>query len=194
MTSPALRRRLAELWSQDALLEHVHWATNRPQEWPQVLAMAFDHRAQLEAMADEAGADRARIPAFKALCLQAARRAAEGRPDFGILLDDRYGQDVLDVATGTGCWIGRPIEEPGAIPLRFEGGADVGCTLREWPSTHCVKCLVFYHPDDPAALRAEQEAQVLRLYDAARRTGHELLLEVIPSRSAAPVDDATLGW
>jgi 5-dehydro-2-deoxygluconokinase len=51
---------------------------------------------------------------------------------------------------------------------------------------------VFYHPDDPAALKEEQEAQVLRLFDAARQTGHELLLEVIPSRSAAPVDDMTL--
>jgi 5-dehydro-2-deoxygluconokinase len=51
---------------------------------------------------------------------------------------------------------------------------------------------VYYHPDDPEALRAEQEAQVLRLFDAARRTGHELLLEVIASRSKAPVDDHTV--
>jgi 5-dehydro-2-deoxygluconokinase len=33
---------------------------------------------------------------------------------------------------------------------------------------------------------------VLRLFDAARQTSHELLLEIIPSRSNAPVDDATL--
>jgi 5-dehydro-2-deoxygluconokinase len=177
---------------KDAMLEHVHWATNRTREWPQVLAMAFDHRAQFEAMADEAGADRARITAFKALCLEAARTAAGDRPDFGILLDDRYGQDVLDVATGLGCWIGRPIEEPGTIPVRFEGGPDVGCTLREWPVAHTVKCLIFYHPDDPEPLRAEQEAQALRLADAARRTSHELLLEIIPSKSSAPVDDMTL--
>jgi 5-dehydro-2-deoxygluconokinase len=89
-------------------------------------------------------------------------------------------------------WIGRPIELPGSVPLRFEGGADVGCTLREWPTAHCVKCLVFYHPDDSAALKEDQEAQVLRLFDAARQTGHELLLEIIPSRSEAPVDDTTL--
>jgi 5-dehydro-2-deoxygluconokinase len=76
--------------------------------------------------------------------------------------------------------------------LRFEGGADVGCTLVEWPVAHCVKCLVYYHPDAPDALRAEQEAQLLRLFDAARRTGHELLLEVIASRSDAPVDDHTV--
>ena len=173
-------------------LEQIHWSTTRTRAWPQVLAMAFDHRAQLEEMADAAGISREHIPHFKKLCLSAARRAAAGRADFGILLDGRLGQEALDDATGDGIWIGRPIELPGSIPLRFEGGADVGCTLREWPAAHCVKCLVFYHPDDPAALREEQEAQVLRLFDAARRTGHELLLEIIPSRSAAPVDDATL--
>jgi 5-dehydro-2-deoxygluconokinase len=177
---------------KDARLEQIHWSTTRTRAWPQVLAMAFDHRVQLEAMADVAGLARERIPHFKKLCLQAARQAAAGRPDFGILLDGRLGQTALDDATGDGIWIGRPIELPGAIPLRFEGGADVGCTLREWPTAHCVKCLVFYHPDDPAALKAEQEAQVLRLFDAARQTSHELLLEIIPSRSAAAVDDATL--
>ena len=41
-------------------------------------------------------------------------------------------------------------------------------------------------------LKGEQEEQVLRLFDAARQTGHELLLEIIPSRSEAPTDDATL--
>jgi 5-dehydro-2-deoxygluconokinase len=154
--------------------------------------MAFDHREQLEEIADATGITREHIPYFKELCLKAARKAAAGRPDFGILLDDRLGREALDKASGEVLWIGRPIELPGSIPLRFEGGADVGCTLREWPSTHCVKCLVFYHPDDPATLREEQEAQVLRLFDACRRTSHELLLEIIPSRSAEPVDDTTL--
>ena len=69
---------------------------------------------------------------------------------------------------------------------------DVGCTIREWPTGHTVKCLIFYHPDDPEALRAEQEAQALRLFDACRRTFHELLLEIIPSKSEAPVDERTL--
>ncbi len=177
---------------KDARLEQIHWATTRTRHWPQLLAMAFDHRAQLEAMADAAGITREHVAYLKQLCLRAARQAAGGRADFGILLDGTLGQEALDDATGDGMWIGRPIEEPGAIPLRFEGGADVGCTLREWPVTHCVKCLVFYHPDDPEALRAQQEAQLLRLADAARQTSHELLLEIIPSRSAAAVDEATL--
>ena len=160
-TTKALRK--------DARLEQIHWSTTRTRAWPQVLAIAFDHRAQLEEMADAAGITRDHIPHFKKLCLSAARRAAAGRSDFGILLDRRLGQEALDDATGEGMWIGRPIELPGSIPLRFEGGADVGCTLREWPAAHCVKCLVFYHPDDPAALKEEQEAQVLRLFDAARQ-------------------------
>ena len=177
---------------KDRGLEQIHWSTTRTRRWPQVLAMAFDHRAQLEAIADAAEVTREHVPHFKKLCLAAARQAARGRPDFGILLDGRLGQAALDDATGDGIWIGRPIELPGAIPLRFEGGADVGCTLREWPVTHCVKCLIFYHPDDPEALRREQEAQALRLFDACRRTFHELLLEIIPSRSAAAVDERTL--
>jgi 5-dehydro-2-deoxygluconokinase len=177
---------------KDVRLEQIHWSTNRTREWPQILAMAFDHRMQLEAMADAAGITHEHIPYFKRLCLKAARQVAGGRPDFGILLDRRLGQEALDDATGDGIWIGRPIELPGSLPLRFEGGADVGCTLAEWPVTHCVKCLVYYHPDDPDALRAEQEGQLLRLFDAARRTGHELLLEVIASRSKAPVGDDTV--
>ena len=177
---------------KDAKLEQVHWATTRTKNWPQLLAMAFDHRAQLEQMADAAGISHEHIPYFKRLCLKAAREAAGGRPDFGILLDDRFGQEALDKASGEALWIGRPIELPGAIPLRFEGGPDVGCSLREWPTRHCVKCLILYHPDDPEALRSEQEAQALRLFDACRRTSHELLLEIIPSRSRAPVDDVTL--
>jgi len=177
---------------KDAKLEQVHWATTRTKHWPQVLAMAFDHRAQLEAMADAAGVSHEHIPFFKQLALEAARRAAGGRPDFGILLDGRFGQDALDAATGDGCWIGRPVELPGSVPIRFEGSADVGCTLREWPVAHTVKCLIFYHPDDPEPLRREQEEQALRLFDACRRTFHELLLEIIPSRSEAPVDERTL--
>jgi 5-dehydro-2-deoxygluconokinase len=48
-----------------------------------------------------------------------------------------------------------------------------------------VKCLVFYHPDDPLDLLEQQERQLRRLQDACRKTRHELLLEVIVSRHGA---------
>ena len=111
-------RRLRE----DARLEHVHWATNRSRHWPQVLAFAFDHRAQFEEMCARVGTSPEHIPYFKRLALSAAMMTADGRSDGGILLDGRFGQDALDHATGKGLWIGRPVELPGSRPLRFEGG------------------------------------------------------------------------
>ncbi|HEY6869581.1 MAG TPA: DUF2090 domain-containing protein, partial [Novosphingobium sp.] len=73
----------------------------------------------------------------------------------------------------------RPIELPGSRPLEFESSADVATELREWPYNHVVKCLVFAHPDDETELRERQERQIARVYDACRKTRHELLLEVI---------------
>ncbi|MDT1842581.1 DUF2090 domain-containing protein, partial [Acinetobacter baumannii] len=72
----------------------------------------------------------------------------------GILADGTYGQRALNAITGKGWWIGRPIELPSSRPLRLEHG-NIGSQLIDWPLEHVVKCLVFYHPDDPAALRAE---------------------------------------
>jgi 5-dehydro-2-deoxygluconokinase len=80
---------------------------------------------------------------------------------------------------------------PGTTPLSFEGGPDVGVTLREWPVEHVVKCLVFYHPDHGADLHEEQERQLSTLFEACRETSHELLLEVIPPKDL-PADDGTV--
>ncbi|WP_313752451.1 2-deoxy-5-keto-D-gluconate 6-phosphate aldolase domain-containing protein, partial [Mixta calida] len=44
---------------------------------------------------------------------------------------------------------------------------------------HVVKCLVFYHPHDDAALRAEQDGLILDVWRGCNKSGHELLLEVI---------------
>ena len=181
--TPALRK--------DRALEQIHWSTNRKGDWPEMRVFAFDHRAQLEAIADEAGAERARIPRFKQLCLRAALRVADGRPGHGILCDSRLGQEALFQAEGTGLWIGRPTEWPGSRPLTLEPelGPDCGA-LSEWPRDHVVKVLCFYHPDDEESLRRQQEGTIDRLFAAARRNDLEFLLEIIPSR-AGPVNDET---
>lgn len=180
-------RRLRE----DPALNQLHWSTTRSGTWPRVCALAFDHRAQLEEIADRHGVTRPHIAYFKSLILQAAQRAAAGRPDAGVIIDGQYGQSALDVVTGTGTWIARPIERPGSIPVAFEGGPDVASTLREWPAEHVVKCLCFYHPGDPETLRLEQEQRLLALQHACRATARELLVEIIPGRSG-PVDADTV--
>ena len=172
----------------DAQLEQVHWATNRAGDWSSVKTFAFDHRMQLEEMA---GYTKDKGGAFKELCLQAALDVQAGQQGYGILCDNRIGRAALHAASGTGLWIGRPTELPGSRPIQLEPelGEDLG-QLREWARENVVKLLVFCHPDDDAAMRAEQEEVVKRLWHASRRNGLEFLLEIIPSKVGA-VDDMT---
>jgi len=181
--TPALRH--------DAALEQVHWSTTRTGDWPTMRVFAFDHRMQLEDLADDCGAARARIGAFKQLCLAAARQVANGRPGYGVLCDSRLGRDALYDAAGTGLWIGRPVEWPGSRPLTLEPeiGADYG-GLAEWPRDQVVKVLGFYHPNDADNIKLPQEDVIKRLFASARRNRLEFLLEVIPSK-VAPCNDDT---
>ena len=176
---------------EDAMLNHIHWATTRAKQPPGIMALAIDHRAQLEKIADDAGAPRERIGAFKLLAVAAAAEVAQGRPGYGMLLDGKHGREALFAAVGHNFWIGRPVEEPGSRPLDFEFGGSLGAKLVEWPLAHTIKCLCFYHPDDPAEMKARQERELLRLHDAARTVGRELLIEIIAGKNG-PIGDATI--
>lgn len=172
----------------DAQLEQIHWATNRHNDWSTMRVFAFDHRMQLETMA---GATPQKIGQFKELCLKAALDVQNGQAGYGILCDNRLGRRALQAASGTGLWIGRPVEWPGSRPLTLEPelGADFG-GLEEWPLDNVVKVLCFCHPDDELGLREAQEETVGRLFAAARRNRLEFLLEIIPSK-VGPVDEST---
>lgn len=185
--APARPHRLRE-WAE---LEHLHWATTRTRLYPELTVLAIDHRVQFEDLAQELGVDAARIGDFKALALRAVDRLADGDPRFGVLLDGRHGANALAQSADHPYWVGRPIEIPQSRPLRFEASADVATELATWPAGQVVKCLAFYHPDDEPALREDQEAQLLRLFDACRKTGHELLVEIIAPREL-PVDGHTI--
>jgi 5-dehydro-2-deoxygluconokinase len=177
----------------DVALEQIHWSTNRARrglpDWPDYRIFAFDHRLQLEEMA---GYTPAKGGAFKELCLAAAQAVQAGRPGYGILCDNRIGRAALHAASGTGLWIGRPCEWPGARPLALEPelGADCG-GLVQWAREDVVKVLCFCHPDDDAATRAAQEETVRRLWQASRRNNLEFLLEIIPSK-VGPVTEGTV--
>ncbi|GGF25544.1 5-dehydro-2-deoxygluconokinase [Aliidongia dinghuensis] len=175
----------------DAALNHIHRATTRRPQASVLRAFAIDHRAQLETLADRLGADRARIAEFKRLAVAAAARVANGRPGFGMLLDDRHGRTALFAAEGSGLWLGRPIEQPGTRPLAFEAARDPAARLVEWPVTQTIKCLCFYHPDDPPDLRRRQEESLATLSEAASAVGRELMIEIIAGKHG-PIDDETI--
>ena len=175
----------------DDRLNHLHRVTSRRQAWPELCIFAFDHRKQLADLALETGRDESCIPQLKLLLLAAAEAAADeagldGRS--GILADGTYGQRSLNAITGKGWWIGRPIEMPSSRPLRLEHG-NIGSQLIDWPLEHVVKCLVFYHPADPAELRAEQDALLLEVWQACNKSGHELLLEIILPENGPDKDE-----
>ena len=174
---------------KDEALNHIHWATTRRTEWPQLMSLAIDHRSQLEELP---GATPEKISAFKRLAVKAAVRVAKGRPGFGMLLDDKYGRDALFDAGQVGnFWIAKPIELPGSRPLRFEFSQDLGSRLIDWPVEHCIKVLCFYHPDDAPDLKRQQIDGLRQAQDAAQKVGRELLIEIIAGKHGG-VDDNTV--
>ena len=176
---------------KDAAINHIHWGTTRRREIPSLMALAIDHRSQLEDLARGDPAQLARIPAFKVLAVEAAARIAQGRPGFGMLIDDKYGREALYAASGQpDFWVARPIELPGSRPLQFEFNQDIGSRLVEWPVDHCIKVLCFYHPNDPAELKRLQVEKLSTAYVAARKIGRDLLVEIICSKHG-PVTDQT---
>jgi 5-dehydro-2-deoxygluconokinase len=172
----------------DDTLNHIHWATTRRRHWPQLMALAIDHRSQLEQIAGE---NWTAIPDFKLLAVEAAAKVANGRHGFGMLLDDKHGRKALFEAEARGFWIGRPVELPGSRPLRFEFSQDLGGRLLDWPVDHCLKVLCFYHPDDPAELKAEQIDRLQAAHDAARKIGRDILIEIIASKHGMVDADTT---
>ena len=94
----------------------------------------------------------------------------DGRPGFGMLIDGTYGREALFRAADHPFWIGRPVELPGSRPLDFEGGGRLGAQARRnGRSAHTIKCLCFYHPDDPPELKAAAGA---RAASPLRRRAH----------------------
>lgn len=189
---------------EDEQLEHLHRTTTRTPQGRSLAILAFDHRAQLEELATRFGASVERIARFKQLVAQAAEhgylqeRASQrsrdraGAADFpasGVIVDGRHGSAVLNRLTGTGVWIGRPVEQPGSRPLAFEDRDQVGLALRTWPAEQVVKCLLSHHPDDDSEMAQQQIASVRALALACRTTGHELLLELIPPRDLPSASD-----
>ncbi len=168
---------------KDEDINHIHWATTRRGDIPSMMALAIDHRMQLVDAANRVGADPARIPEFKVLAVKAAAQVSQGRPGYGMLLDEKYGRlAMFEAAKHKFDWIGRPVERPGTRPLRFEFSQDIGSELIDWPLSHTIKCLCFYHPDDPAELKQEQQEKLRTLFDASRKVGRELLIEIIAGK------------
>ncbi|MFL5260224.1 MAG: 5-dehydro-2-deoxygluconokinase [Hyphomicrobiales bacterium] len=104
--------------------------------------------------------------------IQAIGRLAAGQSGFGVLLDDRHGPEALFEARSSGLWIGRLLE--------IQDSQDIGSKLIEWPVTHTVRYRVSADPEERDMAGA--------VFDAARRIGRELMIEVVAG--SEPADEA----
>lgn len=175
----------------DPELNYLHRVTTQAGRWESLYIHAFDHRIQLEEMAREADQPLTRIPALKELLYQATRKTTSDhnlQRQCGLLCDGRYGQAVLNQATGTDTWIARPVEMPGSRPLEFEQGQSIGTMLQSWPLEHIVKCLIFYSAADPTDILEDQDKRIAEIYNACCHSQHEFLAEIIP-----PAEEITVG-
>lgn len=172
----------------DEQLQHLHRVSIKRPQWPELCVLAFDHRSQFEALVAAHGTGYDEIPRLKQLIFAALQDVERKRPDLagrlGLLADDTYARQVLCDATERkpALWVGRPVEQPGSRPLNFDGTDSIASKIRDYPYEHTVKCLLFYHPEDQIQLRMAQERRVLELWEAVRKSGHELLLELIVPR------------
>ena len=174
---------------EDTRLNHLHRVSTRAHGPQRLAVIAFDHRAQFEELATQTAGAAGRIEQFKRLIALAANRIAHERQGAGgdaircgLILDDRYGTDLMPELDENGWWIARPVEQPGSRPLRFEDPGNVQALLRSWPARHVAKCLVAFDADDDQQLQQAQLEALRDLMTACADTGRELLLEVIPPR------------
>ena len=124
----------------------------------------------------------------------AARGRRRPRPATACCSTTRYGRDALFDAARHAV-----SGSAGRSSCRARGrcasssAQDLGIAARSnGRSTTAIKCLCFYHPGRPG--RAEGRAgatSCARLFDAARKVGRELLIEIIAGKHG-PLDDDTI--
>ena len=183
-----------EKWlRRDAMLEQIHWATNRRNKWSNLAILAMDHRAVFEGIAQKYSRTASDITEFKDIIYHAALKAipdaGEGT-QVGVLADDTYALDALLDTNKHPLWVGRCIEKTGAVPLEFDGLPDVGATLMSWPENHTVKCLLRIRGNETEDVVKGHKEQLRRLFSGVRATGHDLLIELIAEQG----DDALMQW
>ncbi len=142
----------------------------------------------------EAGAARQASRAFKVLAVKAAAQVAAGRAGLSACCSTTTmaARRCSTPREHRLLWIGRPVELPGSRPLRFEFSQDSAASSIEWPVDHCIKVPVLLSPGRSGGAEGASSSEKLRAaYDAARKVGRELLIEIIAGKHGT-LDDTTI--
>ncbi|MEO8102383.1 MAG: DUF2090 domain-containing protein [Betaproteobacteria bacterium] len=158
--------------------------------------LPFDHRASFESgmfgwSGTHSDTQSARITAAKRVIYDGFVAAVAGRvaPEkTGILVDERFGADILRDAKRSGVITCAPAEMSGQDEFDFEFGEDFARHIEAFAPTFC-KVLVRYNPDGDHAVNGRQAARLRRLseYLSGSLTKYmvELLIPVTPRQLEA---------
>ena len=174
---------------KDQTLEQIHWATTRRRRFDELLAFAFDHRSQFSDMAAANGRSDADMDHFKTLALAAVTELAD---------ETGAGLAFLSMTALVGQRFTRPL-----AMISGSGARSSSPVCSRWPSKKvpiseaalqngrsitASRCWPRFGPMIRMTSSPIHEAELARLADACRQTGHEFLLEIINGRPGKPVD------
>jgi len=166
----------------------------RPSAGDPLLILAMDHRESfgrtLFGVRDDRpdAAQRAAMEAAKRLIYAGLARALGQLPAgrAGVLVDERYGQPVVEAARSDGVVLAVPVERSGRDWFELEWGQDwLGHVTGARPDY--AKVLVRDNPAFPPGLREQQLRALREVSDALRGRGVPLLYELlVPATSGWP--------
>ena len=177
---------------KDEAINHIHWATTRRRDIPSLMALAIDHRvaargdrrarpaptstriARLQGAGREGGGAGRRRPRR---LRHAARREIRPRGDVRI-----RPPSVLPGSAGRSSCRARGRCASSSARTSARSSSNGRSTTA---SSACASII----PDDPAALKAEQQEKLRALFEAARKVGRELLIEIIAGKHGTLDDD-----
>ena len=160
---------------------------NRPTSQNPLFIMAMDHRASFgKSLFDVKGDDptdaqRSAMQAAKSVIYAGLRQAWEGldvHAQAAVLVDERYGQDVVDAAPRDGVVLAIPIEKSGQDWFGLEWGDDWKAHLSQVRPAY-AKVLVRDNPDFDADDRSAQFAALRAVSDGLNELGIPLLYELL---------------
>ncbi|MFC0531422.1 2-deoxy-5-keto-D-gluconate 6-phosphate aldolase domain-containing protein [Phytohabitans kaempferiae] len=147
--------------------------------------MAYDHRQVLRDLYGQAA--EGRFTETKLVALDVLDRVAAAgvpRAALGFLVDEEYGAPAARTARQRDIYLAMPIEASRTKIFELQYPADYAERFAGF-QPECVKALVFHNPADDDARKEVQFTRIAEVATWAHRHGHDFLLEVLVTPTAA---------
>lgn len=152
-----------------------------------LFVLPFDHRSSFErgllgiSGRQATSQEVEELAAYKQIIYEGLLEALEnGVPAerVAILLDQKYGKEILADAKERGIVTCAPVEKSGQAEFDFEHGDDFGRRLKEASPTF-AKALVRYNPDGDEGVNGIQRERLRILSDFAHSEGYKFMFELL---------------